>query len=428
MERQQAEQILERTLSYRRADHLELSLGGSVSANTRFANSAITQNTSQKNAILNVTAAFGQKVGHASTNKLDTDALRDVVARAEQIAKNAEPDTEYLPPVGPSKYAEIPAYDEKTAVAIPQVRAEPVHRATKFCGRQSLKLAGHFTTGWRFHAIANSEGVFGYHRSSSAGYASTVMTEDSSGWAESRRNALDQVQPMQVTRIASEKALRSQQPREVPPGDYTVIMEPAAAAELLSCMFYSMDAKAAHEERSAFTGKEGTKIGTEAVHIYSRPQHPECPSSPFFGNGIPTMDVDWIQDGVLKNLSYSRYWAQHTGHAYTGGLTNFIMDGTDASLDDLIASVDKGILITRFWYIRSVDPMKLLLTGMTRDGLFWIENGEVQYGIRNLRFNESPLEVIANIEMLGSPVRVLSNCYVPPLKVRDFTFTSGTSF
>ena len=205
-------------------------------------------------------------------------------------------------------------------------------------------------------------------------------------------------------------------------------MEPAAVAELLSYMFYSMDAKAAHEGRSAFTGKEGTRIGTDAVHIYSQPQHPQCPAHPFFSNGLPTTNIDWIENGVLKNLVYDRYWAQHTEHAYTGSPTNFIMGGADTSLEDLIASVDKGILITRFWYIRFVDPMKLLLTGMTRDGLFWIENGEIQYGIKNLRFNESPLNVIANIEMLGKPMRVHSYMCVPPLQVKDFTFTSGTSF
>lgn len=428
MERQQAQNILEQVLSYRRSEHLELSLGGSISANTRFANNVITQNTSQKDAQLSVTAAFGQKVGSASTNRLDEESLRNVVSRAEQIAQTAEPDTEYLPPVGPSEYAVIDAYDEATAEASPQTRAAAVQRSAAFCEQKSLKMAGHFRSGWGFGAIANSAGVFGYHRSSSVGYTSSVMSGDSSGWAESSGHSLAQVDPTQATETAANKALLSQEPREIEPGGYTVILEPAAVAEYLSYLFYSMNAKAAHEGRSAFTGKEGTKLGVDALHIHSDPQNTECPATPFFGNGIPTKPIDWIKDGVLKNLSYSRYWAQHTEHPYTGGPTNFLMDGTEASLDDLIATVDKGLLITRFWYIRFVDPMKLLLTGMTRDGLFWIENGQVQHGVKNLRFNESPLEVIANIEMFGKPQRVHGDCVVPPLKVKNFRFTSSTSF
>jgi len=351
-----------------------------------------------------------------------------VVTRAEQIAMHAEPDTEYLPPVGPSEYVETPAYDEATATATPQTRAEVVQASAEFCDQQGLQLAGHFETGWDFRAIANSQGVMGYHRRSTVDYTNTVMTSSSSGWAESTGEKLSQVHPMQAVEVAAQKATAGQHPREIPPGKYTVVMEPVAVANLLSYMFYSMDAKTAHEGRSAFTGKEGEQIGTKEVNIHSQPHHPHCPASPFFSNGIPTMDVNWIQNGVLENLSYSRYWAQHTGHRYTGFATNFIMDGTEASLNDLIASVDKGLLITRFWYIRFVDSMKLLLTGMTRDGLFWIEDGAIQYGVKNLRFNESPLNVIANIEMPGTPVRVDCSTYVPPLKVKEFNFTSGTSF
>ena len=428
MERQQAEHILSQTLTFKQSDHLELSLHGGIEANTRFANNTITQNTVQKNVTLHVSAAFGQKIGHASTNRLDPDSLREVVNRAEQIASHSEPDTEYLPPAAPSEYIEIPAYDEVTAKTSPQVRAEAVKDAIKFCERQKLQLAGHFATGYQFDAIANSQGMVGYHRHSSANYTNTVMTSSSSGWAESVGETLDQITPKETVEIACQKALTGQSPKEIPSGKHMVVMTPSAVAGLLSYMFYSMDAKAADEGRSAFSELEGRKIATDGVQIYSHPQHSACPASPFFSNGLPTTNVYWIRRGILENLAYSRYWAQHTGHAYTGHPTNFIMDGTDASLDTLIASVDQGLLITRFWYIRFVDPMKLLLTGMTRDGLFWIENGTVQYGVKNLRFNESPLNVINNIEMFGEPKRVDGSSHVPSLKIRDFTFTSGTSF
>ena len=428
MERQQAEHILSQTLSFKQSDHLELSLHGGIEANTRFANNTITQNTVQKNITLYVSAAFGQKVGHASTNRLDQDSLREVVNRAEQIALHSEPDTEYLSPATPSKYMEISAYDEVTAKTSPQVRAEIVKNAIEFCERQKLQLAGHFATGYQFDAIANSEGIVGYHRHSTANYTNTIMTSSSSGWAESAGETLDQITPKETVEIACQKALTGQLPKERPAGKYMVVMTPSAVAGLLNYMFYSMDAKAANEGRSAFSGLEGRKIANDEVQIYSHPQHPACPASPFFNNGLPTRNVYWIREGTLENLAYNRYWAQHTGHTYTGSPTNFIMDGTDASLDTLIASVDQGLLITRFWYIRFVDPMKLLLTGMTRDGLFWIENGTIQYGVKNLRFNESPLNVINNIEMFGEPKRVGGSSHVPSLKIRDFTFTSGTSF
>ncbi|HHZ93717.1 TPA: TldD/PmbA family protein [Candidatus Poribacteria bacterium] len=428
MERQQAEHVLSQTLAFRQSDHLELSLHGGTETNTRFANNTITQNTVQRNVTLHVSAAFGQKVGHASTNRLDSDSLQEVVGRAEQIATHTELDTEYLPPVDPSEYIEIPAYDEITARVSPQMRAEAVKDAIEFCERQKLQLAGHFATGYQFDAIANSQGMIGFHRRSTANYTNTVITSSSSGWAESVGETLDQIDPKETVEIACQKALTGQLPKEIPPGKYTVVMAPSAVAGLLSYLFYSMDAKAADEGRSAFSEREGRKIGTDQVQIYSQPQHPACPASPFFNNGIPTADVYWIRQGILENLAYSRYWAQHTGHAYTGSPTNFIMDGTDVSLNALIASVDQGLLITRFWYIRFVDPMKLLLTGMTRDGLFWIKNGAIQYGVKNLRFNESPLNVINNIEMFGKSKRVHGSSYVPSLKVRDFTFTSGTSF
>ena len=428
MERQQAEQILSQTLAFKQSDHLELSLHGETEANTRFANNTITQNTVQRNVTLHVSAAFGQKVGHASTNRLDPDSLQEVVSRAEQIALHTKSDTEYLPPVNPRQYIEIPAYDEITAKASPQVRAEAVKNAIEFCERQKLQLAGHFATGYQFDAIANSQGMIGFHRHSTANYTNTVMTSSSSGWAESVGETLNQITPKKAVEIACQTALTGQSPKEIPPGKYTVVMTPSAVAELLSYMFNSMDAKVADEGRSAFSKLEGRKIGPDEVQIYSKPQHPACPASPFFNNGIPTTDVYWIRQGILENLAYNRYWAQHTGHVYTGSPTNFIMDGTDTSLNTLIASVDQGLLITRFWYIRFVDPMKLLLTGMTRDGLFWVENGTIQYGVKNLRFNESPLNVINNIEMLGKPKRVRGSSYVPSLKVRAFTFTSGTNF
>ena len=428
MERAQTEQILQQALSYQQADHLQVSLHGEVDANTRFANNTITQNTAQKDAALGVTAAFGQQVGHANTNRLDRDSLREVVQRAEQIAQSTAPDTEYLPPVGPQSYLDIDAYDHATAEVTPQARAEMIQKAIQKCEVQGLDLAGHFSTGWRFSAIANSNAVMAYHRQSSASYTNTVMSPTSSGWAEVVSERLEQIQPLEAVDIACQKAKTSQSPRDIEPGQYTVILEPSAVSGVLGPLFYSLEAKAADEGRSAFSNKEGEQIGTSAVDLYSQPDHTGCPTRPFFGNGLPTDQVYWLKSGKLENLSYSRYWASRTGHAHTGSPTNMVMSGDDNTLQQMIASVEQGLLVTRFWYIRFVDPMKLLMTGMTRDGLFWIENGQICYGVKNLRFNESPLHVLANIEMMGQPCRTGGSAYVPPLKVQNFTFSSGTSF
>jgi len=217
-------------------------------------------------------------------------------------------------------------------------------------------------------------------------------------------------------------------PQEVPPGDYTVVLEPAALAELLAYMVWSMDAKAADEGRSPFTGKEGTAIAHEQVTLQSLPTHPECPSLPFFDDGMPAPDVSWIERGVLKTLVYSRFWAQKQGKPFTGFPTNLILQGGQHSLEELIAQVEDGLLITRFWYIRYVDPMQLLLTGMTRDGVYRIQDGQVSHAVKNLRFNESPLVVLQNVRLLGIPQRVEGSFLVPSAVVDGFTFSSTTTF
>jgi predicted Zn-dependent protease len=193
-------------------------------------------------------------------------------------------------------------------------------------------------------------------------------------------------------------------------------------------MAWSMDAKAADEGRSAFSGKEGNAVGNALITLQSLPTHPECPAEPFFEDGMPTPDVTWIENGVLKTLIYSRYWAQKQGKPFTGYPSNLILRGGSHTLQDLIAQVDDGLLITRFWYIRYVDPMQLLLTGMTRDGVYRIQGGKVTHAVKNLRFNESPLVVMQNVRLLGTPQRVEGSMLAPPMVVENFTFSSTTTF
>jgi predicted Zn-dependent protease len=427
-------EILERALSFAQADHTEVSLSGSSEASTRYANNAITQNVAKTQRHLTVRAAIAKGsqfcVGSASVNDFSDEAIRRVVAKAEEIARHSAPDTEYLPPVGPQTYLPINGFSPRTAEATPEDRARVIRACTERVAAQGLNSAGSYATEWGFTALANSAGNFAYHRRSHARFVSTVMADDSSGWAEAVHEDVDHVCAEAATDIAIQKALAARNPRTIEPGRYTVLLEPAAVADLLAFLTWSLDAKAAHEGRSCFSGKEGEKIGADCVHIFSDPADPRCPGEKFFGDGLPTRRVDWVKDGVLTNLSYSRFWAEKTGHDFTGSATNFIMDGANefADYEQLLAGVERGVLVTRLWYIRFVEPMTLLLTGMTRDGLFWIENGKIAHGLKNMRFNDSPLNLLKNIVALGKPVRAETYAVVPPLVVKDFHFSSGTTF
>jgi len=428
MNEKEAREICEKAIAFSEAEHVQVNLYGSREASTRYANNEITQNVARAQTTLRVLCAYGNKVGRCSTNRLDTDSIREAVKRAEEMARVAEPDTEFLPPPEPAVYRPIQAYADSTAHATPEDRARVVRRVIAEAKSRALKTAGSFATNSSVVAVANNRGLFGFHTATQASLICTMMAEDSSGWAEQTHEDVNAISPEAVAKRAADKAEAARHPQEVPPGDYTVVLEPAAVAELLAYMAWSMDAKAADEGRSAFTGKEGTAVGNSLVTLQSLPAHPECPAEPFFDDGMPTPDVTWIERGVLKTLVYSRFWAQKQGKAFTGPPSNLILQGGTHSLDELVAQVEDGLLITRFWYIRFVDPMQLLLTGMTRDGVYRIEKGKVTHAVKNLRFNESPLVVLQNVQLLGVPQRVEGRLLVPPVVVNNFTFSSTTTF
>ena len=440
MRKDDAKAIIAKALALAKAEHTEVTLTGENNASTRFSNNAITQNIAKSNVALTVLSAFGQKKGKAATNDFSEEGITSCVQRAEEIARASEPDTEYIPPVPQPAFKEVQAHFSATEAATPEERAEAIREACGLCEKPGMSLAGSFATEAGFAAVGNSRGLFGFWPYSDARYISTVLTGDSSGWAESVSNDVTQVNPLTATGVAKQKAEAARNPVEVKPGKYTVILEPAAAAEMILFMLFSMDAKAAHEGRNGFAGRENTPVASPLITLRNQPDHPCCPGAPFvIGNwewvlpvtsGMPVPDVTWIEKGVLKSLMYSRFWAEKTGHAYTGMPSNLVLLGGDASLEELIASVDEGLLVTRFWYIRYVDPMTMLFTGMTRDGLFKIEKGKVMHGVKNMRFNESPLAMLKNTVKVGKAVRTgigLPNL-TPPLLVKDFTFTSGTSF
>lgn len=428
MNEKEAREICEKAIAFSEAEHVQVNLNGTREGATRYANNEITQNVAKAQSTLRVLCAYGNRVGRCSTNRLDTESIREAVKRAEEMARVAEPDTEFLPPPDATTYRAIQAYADSTAYASPEDRARAVRQVIDEAKSRGLKSAGSFATYSSVVAVANNRGLFGYHTATRASLVCTMMAGDSSGWAEQTHEDMNLIEPDSVAQRAAEKAEAAQHPLEAVPGDYTVVLEPAAVAELLAYMAWSMDAKAADEGRSAFAGKEGTAIGNERVTLQSLPAHPECPAQPFFDDGMPAPDVMWIEKGILKTLVYSRFWAHKQGKNFTGYPSNLILQGGNCSLDELIAQVEDGLLVTRFWYIRFVDPMQLLLTGMTRDGVYRIEGGRVTHAVKNLRFNESPLVVLQNVQSLGIPRRVQGSMLVPPAVVTHFTFSSTTTF
>lgn len=429
MKDSQALEILEKVLSFAEADAVTATLSGDSSAATRFADNAITQNIDRTDRVLTVSCAYGSRHASASTNKLSDEALEAVVERTQAAAQISPPDPEYMPPVEATeaqKYLTVQNWFEETATFSSEARAEAIARAAKGVGSRGFRLSGAFTTSDSSLALANSAGLRAFHRSTIAEIHATVLGESGSGWSQRVANNVDNIQVEHLAAEAVEIAVKAQEPFETGPGKYTVILRPAAVVEMLP-HYMICDAKATDEGRTFLRGKLGKKVCGDNITIRSDPAYPHCPGIPFQYDGLVSPSLCWIRNGVLENLATSRYWAEKSGRKPTGYPTNVIMDGGDTTIEQMIASTEEGILVTRFWYIRYVDPMECLVTGMTRDGLFLIRGGKIDRPIKNLRFNESVPDVLGRVEALGPGERTEWG-FAPPLKIHDFNFTSTTMF
>jgi predicted Zn-dependent protease len=384
----------------------------------------------QSQTSLGVTSSFGKRSGSATINEFDDASLEKVMRRSEELAKLAPENPEYMPLLGPQTFKESVNYNATTAGMNPDKRAEAVAKSLKVAKDASHESAGFLSNSTDFNATMNSKGLFGYNKSTDVSFSITVRNREGtgSGYASKSYNDVSKLDTLALTKIASSKASMSAAAKAIEPGKYTVILEPLAASDMISTMFNGFDARNADEGRSYMSKKGGgTRLGEklfdEKVTMYSDPLNPDLPFSTFSGDGRPQQKTVWVENGVVKKLAYSRYWAQQKGVEALPAANRIIMQGGNSSIDDMIKSTEKGILVTRFWYIRFVDPQTLLLTGLTRDGTFYIENGKVKFPIKNFRFNESPVIMLNNLEELGKAERV-GNLIVPPMKIRDFTFTS----
>ena len=433
---QQAKTLLTKVLAFSKADECEVNLSGSESGNVRYARNEVSTSGSLTNQNLVVQSAYGKKVGTATIDEFDDASLEKVVRRAEELAQLAPENPEYVGLLGPQTYMKSAGFFDSTARVTPDIRAEAVAKSLKLTRDAGLTGAGFMQDRYGYRAMMNSKGLFAYYPSTNVNFSLTVRTDDGKGSGYVARGYSDfsKLDTAAATNIALQKARDSATARALEPGKYTVILEPTAAVVLLENIFYDMDARSADEGRSYFSkagGKSriGDKIVDERVTIFSDPTNAELPASPWSGDGRPQEKTMWIDKGVVKNLAYSRFWAQKQGKKATPFPNNAIMMGGNSSLEEMIKSTQRGILVTKLWYIRTVDPQTILLTGLTRDGTFYIENGKIKFPVKNFRFNESPIIMLNNLEALGKPERVVStesdqNYLIPPMKIREFTFTS----
>ncbi len=447
LSRDESEAIARKVLGFSTADEARVTISSGTRGNTRFAVNQISTAGDDFDAVVTVRSVFGRKVGSATTNKLDDASLRSVVQRAEALARLSPEDPEHMPELGPQQYGESRSWSETTAVLDPAGRADAVRAITGAAQAAGLTSTGYLEAGVSSLAVANTRGLFAYRRETESALTTTVRTPDGtgSGWAGMAHHDWSRVDPAALGARAIEKARRSMNPAPVEPGRYTVILEPTAVANLVSLITRSLSARSADEGRSFFSKPGGgTKIGMkvvdERVTLVSDPMSEEAPGPAFGGDGLPLGRNVWIENGVVKTLSYDRYWAQQQGvtpnasggGGWGGGAGGLLMTGGDSSLEEMIASTERGLLITRLWYIRPVDQRTILYTGLTRDGTFLVENGKITRAVKNMRWNESPIFLLNSIEALGRPVRVSASesgspgqaVVVPPMKARDFNFTS----
>lgn len=435
--------LAEKILKLSEADETEVELSAVTSALTRFANNTIHQNVAEQGVTISVRAVVDGRTARASTNKTDEESLRRITAGALELAQVQPRNANLLPMLGPQKLQKVDRFAAKTAAATPADRARAVAGVCHLAGARNQTAAGIFSTSLSELALANSRGLFEYYQDTRAEFSVTMLEKDSSGWAKATSARIDEIDPRALAERAAEKAADSRSPREIAPGQYTAILEPPAVLDLVGFLFYDFAGTCVHDQRSCFTGRMGRKLLDENISIWDDVYHPLQLGPPFDGEGMPRQRVRLVDRGIPVNLVYSRATARQmrarpTGHGFSlptedgEAPLNLVFSGGHASTEEMIASTERGLLITRLWYIREVDPYKKVLTGMTRDGTFLVENGRVAGAVRNFRFNQSIIDMLASVEMMGPAVRASGeesfDMVVPSMKVRDFHFTEVTKF
>jgi predicted Zn-dependent protease len=432
-----AREIVDRILDAARADAVTIALGSREGGNLRFANNQASTASELADVTTSVTAAIGTRRGTAETNGIDPDALRDVVRQAEDSARLAPEDPEYVPPLEPTEFPAPAAFHATTAEYGPAERGAAAVQAIGEATARDTVLAGFVVNYASGLAIANSNGLFNYHPETWLEYTNTVRTPDGrgSGWAGVRLHDAAGLDAAARARIAAEKALASREIRPLEPGDYPVILEPTAVAVMAGALVGGMSARRAMEGRSYLSAPGGaTRLGerllAESVTIETQPLSTGTPGLPWAAEQLPARRTVWFDRGVVSALQYDRYWAGKHGAEPVPTSTNLLLQGQDATLEELIRGTDRAVLVTRFWYIRSLNPSDLTLTGLTRDGTFWVEGGRIRHAVNNFRWNESPVRLFSAVEAMTRSERVANADWVvspsemPAVRASSFHFAS----
>jgi predicted Zn-dependent protease len=460
----QAGDIFDRITRFSSADEVEVLFSGGRFALTRFANNIIHQNVEDENHTVSVRTAFGGRTARATTNKFDDDSLRRVVESSEALAKVQHPDPDLLPMPdsreaagsAPPNATQVPSrYFDQTAAITPQLRADGVKKIVDVAQKHKLTTAGIFSSAESAEGIFNSRGLSNWHTQTLAEVSITMLAGDSSGWQKANSPDANNLDPLKMAEIAAKKTIDSARPVEIPAGKYTVILEPSAALDIVGFMFWDYSGMAILDQRSFLTGRIGSQLFGENITIWDDVTHFLQTGSPFDGEGMRRLRVPLVENGVVKRVVYARATAKRmkrseqkdrvgpieaTGHGFT--LPNemgeipvnivFAAPQNTQTLEQMIACTERGVLVTRLWYIREVDPYEKIVTGMTRDGTFLVEGGKVKQGIRNFRFNESLIHMLSNVEAMSAPLRSCGeesfDMVVPAMKIRDFNFTEVTRF
>ena len=445
--REEAKALADRVLAFARADETRVNIASGWAGNTRFAGNEITTSGGITNTSVTVTSTIGRRRASSETNILDDASLRRTVEFAESLARLSPENPELVPELGAQDYATVNGYFESTAGLDPEKRAAATRRAIDAAEAAGGAGANIFVAGFlQAHAgasaVATSRGLFAYHRSSSANLGITARTPDGtgSGWSNAGARDWSVIDAAALGRTASEKAAASRNPKAIEPGLYTVVLEPAAVADIMGSLLGTFNARGNDEGRGTFSKpgggtKLGEKIADARVTMYSDPADPDLLAQPFAQDGTPVRRVTYIENGILKEFAYDRFWAQKQNKVATGGgggggsgggggggAVKFV--GGTQTTADLIASTKRGILVTHFFYIRPLDQRTVMLTGLTRDGTFLIENGKITAAVKNFRWNESPLFLLNKIEEIGRAEPVGAGRVMPSLKAKDFNFSS----
>jgi predicted Zn-dependent protease len=434
--RAEAESLAKRALAFATADETAINIDSDARANTRFAVNQVSTGGNDTDTTITVRSSFGKRSASVTTNRSDDASLAAAVKAAEELAKLSVENPEYMPGLGPQTYP--PAREQNISFPSADDRARAVKAVTDRARAAGLVATGYIEARVGTHALANSHGLFAFEQTGGSSMTATVRTPDGtgSGWGGANANDWSGIDANAVGATAAEKAAKSRNPVAVEPGRYTVVLEPTAVGNLIPIISYAAQARSADEGRSFFSkegggNKIGMKVADERVTLVSDPA--DNLGSSVTADGRPTEKVVLIENGILRNLNYDRFWAQKQGKQPTAmAFGTMRLMGGDSSIAQMVASTDRGILVTRFWYIRPVDMRTILFTGLTRDGTFLIENGKVTHSIKNFRYNESPIFMLNNVDAFGTPVRVSASedsspgeaIIMPPLKVRDFNFTS----